>query len=74
MTDSGAHYRYEYKGVKIDPYRILNEYAITNHAQAHAIKKLLRAGRSVKDLVQDINEVKDTLDRWLEMIEEDKAK
>ena len=66
------HYRFVYKKIKMDPYRILDIYGITSSAQQHAIKKLLRAGKSVKTLEQDIKEVQLTLTRWLEMIEEDK--
>ena len=69
--DSGAHYRYEFKGVKLDPYRIMDLYKITHPAHQHALKKLLRAGRSVKDQKQDIQEVIDSLNRWLEMMQED---
>jgi len=67
------HYKYSYKGVKLDPYRILEIYNITCPAQQHAIKKLLRAGNSVKDLKQDVQEVIDTLQRKLEMLEEDES-
>ena len=67
----GKHYKYSYRGIKLDPYRIFTIYSITHPAQQHAIKKLLRAGKSVKDLEQDIKEVIDTLHRWLEMEEED---
>ena len=65
------YYKYSYKGIKLDPYRILDIYKITCPAQQHAIKKLLRAGNSVKELKQDITEVIDTLKRKLEMLEED---
>ncbi len=65
------YYKYSYKGIKLDPYRILDIYKITCPAQQHAIKKLLRAGNSVKELKQDIAEVIDTLKRKLEMLEED---
>ena len=67
------HYQYSYKGIKLDPYRILSVYGVTCPAMQHAIKKLLRAGNSVKDLEQDIKEVIDTLKRKLEMIEEDRG-
>ncbi len=70
-ADSGQHYRYSYRGVKLDPYRIIDAYGITHPAQQHAIKKLLRAGKSVKSLRQDIQEVQDALTRWLEMLDED---
>ena len=67
------HYKYSYKGIKLDPYRILSVYGITCPAMQHAIKKLLRAGNSVKDLEQDIQEVIDTLKRKLEMLKEDEG-
>ena len=62
-----AHYDFTYKGIKLDPYRILEVYGITHPAQQHAIKKLLRAGKSVKTLERDIGEVIESLTRWLEM-------
>ena len=71
MTDSGEHYKYGYKGIKLDPYRILSVYGISDPAQQHAIKKLLRAGKSIKSLEADLQEVIDTLVRMLEMIKED---
>lgn len=67
MTDSGKHYRFMFGGVRMDPYRIFSVYGIAHPAQQHAIKKLLRAGRSVKTLDQDIDEAIDTLNRWKEM-------
>jgi hypothetical protein len=68
-----AHYTYVFKGVRIDPYRIMDLYKITHPAHQHAVKKLLRAGRSVKDLRRDIEEVRMTLDRWLAMLDEEGA-
>ena len=68
---TGAHYDFVYKGVKLDPYRIMTQYNIYHPAQQHAIKKLLRAGNSVKGLRRDIEEVIITLNRWLEMLDED---
>ena len=65
------HYKYSFKGIKLDPYRILSVYKIANPAHQHAIKKLLRAGQSVKSLEQDIDEVIMTLNRWKEMLVED---
>jgi hypothetical protein len=46
-------------------------YGITDPAQQHAIKKLLRAGRSVKSFRRDVEEVISTLNRLLEMMEEE---
>jgi hypothetical protein len=64
-------YNRQYRGVKLDPYRILSIYGIEHPAHQHALKKLLRAGRSHKELAKDISEVIETLKRWQEMIEED---
>lgn len=66
--DLGKHYRFSFKGIKIDVYRILEIFQITNPAQQHAIKKLLRAGKSIKSFSQDIDEVILTLERLKEMI------
>lgn len=65
-----SHYKFSFNGVKLDPYRILDVYQISHPAQQHAIKKLLRAGKSVKTLRQDVEEVQMTLTRWLEMMDE----
>lgn len=70
-VDLGKHYSFEYKGIKLDPYRIFTVYNITNPAQQHALKKLLRAGTSVKSLERDIDEVIVTLNRWKQMLIED---
>jgi hypothetical protein len=56
---------------KADPYRILCAYQISHPCQQHAIKKLLRAGKSSKQLERDVQEVIDTLLRWQEMMLED---
>ena len=67
----GSHYKFSYKGIKLDPYRILLVYGLSNPAQQHAIKKLLRLGTSVKTLEEDLDDVIVTLTRWKEMLEED---
>ena len=69
-TPSTSHYNVEYKGIRLDPYRLLVAYDIHHPCQQHAIKKLLRAGMSVKDTKQDVEEVILTLQRWLEMMDE----
>ena len=65
------HYSFDYKGIRIDPYRLFRIYNIYDPEQQHAIKKLLRAGKSVKTLEQDINETIVTLERWKEILKED---
>lgn len=76
MTDTepkplDAHYSVYYRGHRIDPYRIGVIYGIQCHEQFHALKKLLRAGRSVKPLEQDIEEVILTLQCWQRRLKED---
>lgn len=71
MQADSAYYHEEYKGIRLDPYRILDVWSITHPAQQHAIKKLLRAGRGHKGLAQDIAEVVECLNRWQDMIQED---
>lgn len=48
-------------------------YGIAHPAHQHAVKKLLRCGNSVKPLLQDIDEVILSLNRWKEMIHEEAA-
>ena len=57
---------------KLDIYRILKLYEVSDPCLQHAIKKLLCAGkRGVKNQTQDINEAILSLQRLLEMQEED---
>lgn len=57
---------------KIDVYRVLELFEVTDNAIGHVIKKLLCAGkRGAKDKQQDVKEAIDSLNRWLEMREED---
>lgn len=71
MKELDKHYRFTFRGVKLDPYRIMAIYGIEHPAHQHALKKLLRAGRSIKSLAQDIDEVILSLNRWKEMLDED---
>ena len=64
------YYDYNFKGVKIDPYRILDIYEIHHPALQHAIKKLLRSGRNQKTVAEDVKETIDALNRFIEMGEE----
>ena len=57
---------------KLDIYRILKLYEVSDPCLQHAIKKLLCAGkRGVKNQTQDINEAILSLKRLLEMQGED---
>lgn len=53
---------------KIDVYRVLDLYEVTDPCVQHAVKKLLVAGkRGAKDQAKDIQEAIDTLTRWQDM-------
>ena len=68
-----ARYQWTWQGASFDFYRLCEILGITHHAQAHALKKIIRAGRSVKTLDQDIDETIAALLRWRQMMAEDRA-
>jgi hypothetical protein len=52
----------------VDVYSVLEAFGVTNAATAHAVKKLLVAGgRGYKDIIQDLNEAKASIERAIEM-------
>jgi hypothetical protein len=58
---------------KIDIYRVLDLYNVTESAIAHAANKILvSGGRGSKDQYKDIREAIDSLERWCDMYIEDK--
>ena len=65
-------YQWKWMDAEFDFYRLCEILGIEHHAQAHALKKLIRAGRSVKSIDQDIDETIDALLRWKEMLTEDR--
>lgn len=68
-----SRYRWEWRGVTFDFYRLCEILGVEHHAQAHALKKVIRAGRSIKPVEQDIDEAIAALSRWKEMLAEDAA-
>ncbi len=73
-SDPGAHYRFTYQGLKLDPARIGAIYGITHPMQFQALKKLLCTGnRGHKSLLQDIADIECCLQRWKEMLQEDET-
>ncbi len=70
--DTGKHYRFEYKGVRLDPARIQLVYGLSHPMQTTILKKSLRAGSAHKSLEEDIKDIICAAERWLEMLEEDK--
>ena len=70
--DAGAHYRYMYKGIKLDPARIVMIYGCTNPMAGTIVKKALCAGnRGHKDLIQDLDDIISAAERWKEIVNED---
>lgn len=73
MSDQFGHYFKDVSQLqKIDVYRVLLLFNVTDPAIAHAIKKLLCAGaRGSKDAGKDVGEAIASLRRWQEMRDED---
>jgi hypothetical protein len=70
--DPGAHYRYEYKGIKLDPARIVTVYGCKNLMAGTIVKKALCAGnRGHKNELEDIEDIISAAKRWKEMVLED---
>lgn len=56
----------------IDVYRVLSLWGVTCPATQHAVKKLLAAGqRGAKDGRKDLTEARDSINRALQMMDED---
>lgn len=84
--DTGSHYRHSLRvrvtladlqrghiDVKLDPYRICSIYQTGGGPREHIVKKGLRGtrkGDSERDL---IHQLRDALNRWEEMLDEDEA-
>lgn len=72
--DKHNHYFRQWNG-KLDIYRVIELFGVTNPAIQHSIKKLLCAGkRGAKDEIKDYEEVIDSIRRAIEMKEEDLEK
>ena len=65
-------YQWTWQGVTFDFYRLCKILGIQGGPQEHALKKIIRAGQSIKTIEQDIDEAKDSLERWKQMIIEDR--
>lgn len=74
---SRAHNHY-YKDVRhleyVDVYRVLKLFGVSDPCVQHAVKKLLCAGgRGAKDTIKDYSEAVDSINRAMEMADEDCA-
>lgn len=76
MTDKPNNHYYKdvTKYKQLDVYRVLKLFNVTDQNIGHAVKKLLAPGcrSGGKSFEQDIIDARDSLNRLLEMIEEDK--
>lgn len=76
MSNQDIKYPHYFKSVShletVDVYRVLSLFQVNDACIQHAIKKLLCAGdRGDKSMIKDITEARDTLNRHLEMLQED---
>ena len=76
MSNQDIKYPHYFKSVShletVDVYRVLTLFKVTEPCIQHAIKKLLCAGdRGDKSMIKDITEARDSLNRHLEMLNED---
>jgi|TARA_R110000744_G_scaffold88901_1_gene173090 DNA-directed RNA polymerase subunit L len=70
--DKGLHYRFQYKGLNLDPARIMLIYDANHPMQRTILKKALCAGdRGKKNIKEDIEDIINAAERWLQMIAED---
>lgn len=72
-AEKHSHYKKNVLNLStLDIYRVLELFEVRSHAVGHAIKKLLMAGnRGAKGYEQDIQEAIDSLNRELQMKQED---
>lgn len=67
-----SHYFKDCPYDKIDVYRVIDLFGVTNAPLQHALKKILCTGnRGHKDFLQDLNDIKDSVQRAIDMVEED---
>lgn len=72
IEDTGSHYRFEYKGIKLDPFRISQIYGMTSFAMMTILKKCLCAGnRGHNSYREDLLDIINAAQREIEMIDED---
>jgi len=76
MSNQDIKYPHYFKSVShletVDVYRVLSLFQVNDACIQHAIKKLLCAGdRGDKSMIKDITEARDSLNRHLEMLQED---
>ena len=71
-NDLGSHYRHSFMGHKIDVYRVLDIFGVTDPVAQHIVKKLLRGTKKGHTEEFVWQEVTQAVERKNEMIKEDK--
>ena len=70
--DQGKHYRFMYRGIKLDPFRLADIFKL-NGQQLTILKKTIANGdRGHKDAIQDYEDIICAAKRAIEMIIEDR--
>lgn len=60
-------YNINFNGFKLDPYRVIEIFQITDPAAQQILKKALRFGLKHKDQSQDMEDIRTSAIRWQEM-------
>lgn len=60
-------YNINFNGFKLDPYRVIEIFQITDPAAQQILKKVLRFGLKHKDQSQDMEDIRTSAVRWQEM-------
>lgn len=79
QLESGGKHNHYYKDVRgletVDVYRVLDLFQVTNPCLQHVAKKALCAGmRGYKDFRRDLEDMQDSVERALEMLDEDEKR
>lgn len=70
--DAGKHYRFQWKGLNLDPFRIARIYGMQEFEAHTILKKVLCAGnRGHKDKLQDVEDIICAAERWKAILLED---
>lgn len=68
-----SRYKWSFRGIHFDFYRLCEIIGLTSAPAQHAMKKIIRAGKSIKPIEQEIDEAIASLLRWKEMLAEDRG-
>ena len=71
IKDLGSHYRHSFMGYKIDVYRVIQIFGVTDPVAQHIVKKLLRGTKKGHTEEFVWQEVTQAVERKNEMIKED---